>query len=115
ADGAGGGAAGPPGRVCAGGAQRGRPASPGAGEAGPVRRRGRAGAGDRAPDSRAAGRGAGDMSAGVTLPGTVPGLRSAGAAGSVLELEAVTKVYPGSPPVTALAGVSFTVAAGELV
>jgi putative ABC transport system ATP-binding protein len=33
----------------------------------------------------------------------------------VLELEAVTKVYPSRPPVTALAGVSFTVGAGELV
>jgi putative ABC transport system ATP-binding protein len=55
------------------------------------------------------------MSAGVMLPSPAPGLRPAGAAGSVLELEAVTKVYPGSPPVTALAGVSFTAAAGELV
>jgi putative ABC transport system ATP-binding protein len=42
-------------------------------------------------------------------PGPAPG------AGLVLELEQVTKTYPGSPPVTALAGVSFTVAAGELV
>ncbi len=33
----------------------------------------------------------------------------------VLELENVTKVYPGPPQVTALAGVSLTVAAGELV
>jgi putative ABC transport system ATP-binding protein len=33
----------------------------------------------------------------------------------VLELEQVTKLYPGSPPVTALAGVTFAVAAGELV
>ncbi len=33
----------------------------------------------------------------------------------VLELEAVTKIYPSRPPVTALAGVSFTVRAGELV
>ena len=33
----------------------------------------------------------------------------------VLELEEVTKIYPGSPPVTALAGVNLTVAAGELV
>jgi putative ABC transport system ATP-binding protein len=33
----------------------------------------------------------------------------------VLELEEVTKTYPSSPPVTALADVSFTVAAGELV
>jgi putative ABC transport system ATP-binding protein len=33
----------------------------------------------------------------------------------VLELDAVTKIYPSRPPVTALAGVSFTVRAGELV
>jgi putative ABC transport system ATP-binding protein len=33
----------------------------------------------------------------------------------VLELQQVTKVYPGSPPVQALAGVSLSVAAGELI
>jgi len=33
----------------------------------------------------------------------------------VLELEQVVKVYPGSPPVRALAGVSLAVTAGELV
>jgi putative ABC transport system ATP-binding protein len=33
----------------------------------------------------------------------------------VLELEQVTKSYPGQPPVAALAGVSFTVRRGELV
>ncbi|MBV9379782.1 MAG: ABC transporter ATP-binding protein [Streptosporangiaceae bacterium] len=33
----------------------------------------------------------------------------------VLELERVTKTYPGSPPVQALAGVSLAVAAGELM
>jgi putative ABC transport system ATP-binding protein len=33
----------------------------------------------------------------------------------VLELDQVTKIYPSSPPVTALRGVSFAVAAGELV
>ena len=33
----------------------------------------------------------------------------------VLELEDVSKVYPGEPPVTALDGVSFSVSAGELV
>jgi putative ABC transport system ATP-binding protein len=33
----------------------------------------------------------------------------------VLELAQVTKTYPGTPPVMALAGVSFAVAAGELV
>jgi putative ABC transport system ATP-binding protein len=33
----------------------------------------------------------------------------------VLELEQVSKEYPGSPPVRALAGVSLAVAAGELV
>ena len=37
------------------------------------------------------------------------------ARGLVLELAGVTKVYPGSPPVTALREVSFTVAAGELL
>jgi putative ABC transport system ATP-binding protein len=37
-----------------------------------------------------------------------------GQPGPVLELQQVTKTYPGSPPVTALAGVSFTVGAGEL-
>jgi putative ABC transport system ATP-binding protein len=35
--------------------------------------------------------------------------------GLVLELAQVTKVYPGSPPVEALRGVSLAVAAGELV
>ena len=35
--------------------------------------------------------------------------------GVVLELETVTKVYPGQPPVAALSGVSLSVAAGELV
>ena len=34
---------------------------------------------------------------------------------AVLKLEAVTKVYPGTPPVQALHGVDLTVAAGELV
>jgi putative ABC transport system ATP-binding protein len=33
----------------------------------------------------------------------------------VLELETVTRVYPGQPPVPALGGVSLSVAAGELV
>lgn len=33
----------------------------------------------------------------------------------VLELQAVTKVYPGASPVTALAGVSFSITRGELV
>jgi putative ABC transport system ATP-binding protein len=36
-------------------------------------------------------------------------------AAPVLELDGVTKVYPGSPPVTALAGVSLAITAGELV
>jgi putative ABC transport system ATP-binding protein len=38
-----------------------------------------------------------------------------GTDGMVLELDAVTKTYPSSPPVQALRGVSFGVAAGELV
>ena len=33
----------------------------------------------------------------------------------VVEIDAVTKVYPSQPPVTALRGVSFTVRQGELV
>jgi len=52
----------------------------------------------------AAGRAAG-------LTGASPG----GGKDLVLELVAVTKTYPGSPPVPALRGVSFAVAAGELV
>jgi putative ABC transport system ATP-binding protein len=43
------------------------------------------------------------------------GTRAWDEAGPVLELEEVTKVYPGSPPVRALDGVSVSVAAGELV
>jgi putative ABC transport system ATP-binding protein len=38
-----------------------------------------------------------------------------GAARIVLEAEAVTKVYPSEPPVTALRGISFSVTQGELV
>ncbi len=60
------------------------------------------------------------MSAATTAqPGprhaTAGGPGGRGQPGPVLELEEVTKTYPSSPPVTALAGVSFTVAAGELV
>src|ERR1017187_4505951 len=36
-------------------------------------------------------------------------------AGPVLELREVRKVYPGSPPVQAVRGVTLTVRAGELV
>jgi putative ABC transport system ATP-binding protein len=46
-------------------------------------------------------------------PAAAPGL--GGGRGTVLELAAVTKIYPSSPPVTALRGVSVTLAAGELV
>jgi putative ABC transport system ATP-binding protein len=38
-----------------------------------------------------------------------------GASALVLELETVTKIYPGQPPVSALRGVSLSVAAGELL
>ena len=48
----------------------------------------------------------------VSRPGDPP---AAGGPGPVLELKAVTKTYPGTPSVTALRGVSFTVAPGELV
>jgi putative ABC transport system ATP-binding protein len=40
---------------------------------------------------------------------------SRGVSGPVLELETVTRVYPGQPPVPALRGVSLSVAAGELL
>jgi putative ABC transport system ATP-binding protein len=49
---------------------------------------------------------------------THPGPAARGVAGGgriVLELAAVTKIYPSAPPVTALRGVDLTVAAGELV
>jgi putative ABC transport system ATP-binding protein len=45
----------------------------------------------------------------ATAPGPDGGRRN------VLELAAVTKIYPSAPPVTALRGVSVTVGAGELV
>src|ERR1700727_2384794 len=73
------------------------------------------GRGTRGADSRAARRGAGDVTAGAQaarpaataaawVPPPVP----------VLELDQVTKVYPGSPPVRALDGLSLAVNAGEL-
>ena len=76
-----------------------------------LRRRQRAGAGDRGADPRAARRGGGVVTAAGTAlaggdgPGGVP----------VLELEQVSKVYPGSPPVRALDQASLAVAAEELV
>jgi len=51
----------------------------------------------------------GPMHAGGVRPG------ADGMPGMVLELDAVTRIYPSSPPVMALRGVSFTVAAGELL
>ena len=48
-------------------------------------------------------------------PGAGPPPAPGGGPGPVLELDQVTKVYPSSPPVTALAGVSLAVRAGELV
>jgi putative ABC transport system ATP-binding protein len=53
------------------------------------------------------------MSATVSVSGAAGG--PGGGAAAVLELVAVTKVYPGKPPVPALRGVSVAVAAGELV
>jgi putative ABC transport system ATP-binding protein len=63
------------------------------------------------------------MSTQATLPATAAGPHGGGAqppprdgdVWPVLELEQVTKSYPGQPPVAALAGVSFTVHRGELV
>jgi len=58
---------------------------------------------------------ASDPSGGTILaPRIRPGAAD-GAAPNVLELDQVTKFYPGEPPVTALAGVSFAVGEGELV
>jgi putative ABC transport system ATP-binding protein len=51
----------------------------------------------------------------VTAAETAPAGGDGLSGGPVLELEQVSKVYPGSPPVRALAGVSLSVAAGELV
>jgi putative ABC transport system ATP-binding protein len=63
------------------------------------------------------------MSGRATTAATAAGPRGGGAqpppwdgeVWPVLELEQVTKSYPGQPPVVALAGVSFTVHRGELV
>jgi len=63
------------------------------------------------------------MSTQITTPAAAAGLHgggaqlpAAGGAGRpVLELEQVTKSYPGQPPVVALAGVSLSVQRGELV
>ena len=51
----------------------------------------------------------------MTLPAGAARPASAGGPEPVLELETVSKVYPGRPPVPALRGVSLSVAAGELV
>jgi putative ABC transport system ATP-binding protein len=51
----------------------------------------------------------------ITLPGTAVQPALAGPPEPVLDLQTVTKVYPGRPPVPALRGVSVSVAAGELV
>jgi putative ABC transport system ATP-binding protein len=53
--------------------------------------------------------------AGESPAATLPGERAWDPPGPVLELADVSKVYPGSPPVRALDGVSVAVAAGELV
>jgi len=51
----------------------------------------------------------------VTRPGKAACPAPGGAPEPALELVAVTKVYPGKPPVPALRGVSLSVLAGELV
>jgi putative ABC transport system ATP-binding protein len=55
----------------------------------------------------------GDEPSGTALATDMAGHNRAAAV--VLELRQVTKEYPGEPPVTALAGVSFAVEEGELV
>ena len=51
----------------------------------------------------------------MTAGQTTPARREGPGGMPVLELDQVTKQYPGSPPVRALAGVSLAVTAGELV
>ena len=51
----------------------------------------------------------------MTLPAGARPPASAGAPEPVLELETVSKIYPGKPPVAALRGVTLSVTAGELV
>jgi putative ABC transport system ATP-binding protein len=55
------------------------------------------------------------MSAASVTAGQRPVPAARGAGELVLELETVTKIYPGQPPVLALRGVSLQVAASELV
>ena len=57
------------------------------------------------------------MSDAATMPaaGRHQGAGAKSARELVLELETVTKIYPGQPPVPALRGVSLSVAAGELL
>jgi putative ABC transport system ATP-binding protein len=58
------------------------------------------------------------ISAATALPAGPPGNAHAHQGrppGTVLELEGVTKTYPGSPPVLALRGISLTVTSGEMV
>jgi putative ABC transport system ATP-binding protein len=50
----------------------------------------------------------------MTETGTTPVHKDGPDRAPVLELDAVSKVYPGQPPVRALTGMSLTVAAGEL-
>src|SRR5262252_260324 len=65
---------------------------------------------------RSAREGGNEMSSTATArPEAGPPPAPGGGPGPVLELDQVTKVYPSSPPVTALAGVSLAVRAGELV
>ena len=50
----------------------------------------------------------------ITLTGDIATYPSGSGRRPVIEVEAVTKVYPSEPPVTALRGVSFGLAEGEL-
>jgi len=55
------------------------------------------------------------LPAGGLAGDSLPGAGAGGGPSPLLVVDEVTKDYPGSPPVQALAGVSFTIAAGELV
>jgi putative ABC transport system ATP-binding protein len=94
----------------AGGEPR-RHVPPRAGQPRPLRRRRRPGPGQRpGPGRRPEDSGAEPMSAGTAGPA----IRRL-ADRPVLEIDQVTRIYPGEPPVTALRQVSFAVGPGELV
>src|SRR5262249_62417346 len=99
-------------RLCSGRDRRQRHPSPGGGDAGTLRRRGRPRPGGREwPCRRPTRRGARLVSA--EAPTLVSERLTHQLGVPVLELEEVTKSYGGEPPIAALQGVSFSVDSGE--